>query len=171
MDFPKECFFGEDLFSAKLTGGRDTGCFASFLRGVLVEFFLKIFSELPVNFSRLELVELVESSIFLVFNGAAILLAPAVVLDGFLVLASSVVVVVVLLMSSPVMACAIERVVPSISMQTDKLTSDVYSTGLRPMRSMGAWDTMVAQMLTTPRMMVAKLESIVDPAILKMETE
>ena len=91
MDFPNECFFGEDLFSAKLTGGRDTGCFASFLRGVLVEFFLKIFSELPVNFSRLELVELVESSIFLVFNGAAILLAPVVVvLDGFLVLASSV---------------------------------------------------------------------------------
>ena len=95
MDFPKECFFGEDLFSAKLTGGRDTGCFASFLRGVLVDFFLKIFSELPVNFSRLELEELVESSIFLVFNGAAILLAPALILDGFLVLASSVVVVVV----------------------------------------------------------------------------
>ena len=94
MDFPKECFFGEDLFSAKLTEGRDTGCLAaatSFLRGVLVAFFLKIFSELPVNFSRLELVELVESSIFLVFNGAAILLAPVVVvLDGFLVLASSV---------------------------------------------------------------------------------
>ena len=94
VDLPKECFFGEDLFSAKLTEGRDTGCLAaatSFLRGVLVgAFFLKIFSELPVNFSRLELVELVESSIFLVFNGAAILLAPAVVLDGFLVLASSV---------------------------------------------------------------------------------
>ena len=95
VDFPKECFFGEDLFSAKLTEGRDTGCLAaatSFLRGVLVgAFFLKIFSELPVNFSRLELVELVESSIFLVLNGAAILLAPVVVvLDGFLVLASSV---------------------------------------------------------------------------------
>lgn len=97
VDFPNECFFGEDLFSAILTEGRDTGCLTaeaetSFLSGVVGTFFLaKIFSELPVNFSRLELVD----EFSLVFNGAGILLAPVDVLEGFLVLASSLVVVVV----------------------------------------------------------------------------
>ena len=66
VDLPKECFFGDE-FKFKETevggrdvGGREAGCLAA---SFLTRFFLPevalILSELPFNFSRLELAELV----------------------------------------------------------------------------------------------------------------
>ena len=74
VDFPKECFLGDDPVvdpntGLAETGGKDAGCFKSFLFNPLLpepEVFLielmAILSELPFNFSRLELVELAAES-------------------------------------------------------------------------------------------------------------
>ena len=86
VDFPNECFLGEAFACSKT--GSDTGCFgeASFFSGLG----LKIFSELPFNFSRLEEAEfegisMLSEDFFFLICGAAIL-APGFVI-GFLVLA------------------------------------------------------------------------------------
>ncbi len=46
-----------------------------------------------------------------------------------------------------------------------------YSRIFLPRRSMTTFEKMVAPMLTTPRMMVARFESMEEPASLKMLTE
>ena len=56
---------GFDELIAAATGGKDAGCFESFFvfNFLLIELLmLLILSELPFNFSRLELVELVAES-------------------------------------------------------------------------------------------------------------
>ena len=70
VDFPKECFLGDDPAvddntGLAETGGTDAGCFKAFLFNPPEVFLIElmaILSELPFNFSRLELVELAAES-------------------------------------------------------------------------------------------------------------